>query len=178
MSVNAPAVDEAVDVMTAGDVSAPVFVDATGRRGRRIRFFFHLSGVAALVYAVLVLVAAFLFTGPLDLLSFPAPAQSASATTPAKQHTPAPGQPGKRATGTGSARSSAAPGAAGASVKPSGSVSTAPSPEATTSAPPSASPSATPVTPVTSAAATATPQPSAPQSSAPGATVVVVVGPA
>ncbi|MFF5230199.1 hypothetical protein [Dactylosporangium sp. NPDC000521] len=182
VSVKAPAVGAAVDVAAAGDVSAPVFVDSTGRRGRRIRFFFHLGGVAALAYAVLVLVAALLITGPLDLLSFPAPGPSPSATTPAKKNPPAPGQPGsigKRTTGAGSTRSSLTPSAASAPAGPSGSVTTTPTPEAASAAP-SASPSTAPTRPSASTTPTAstTPEPSASQNAAPGVTVVVVVGPA
>jgi hypothetical protein len=171
--VRAPAAGEAADVtVAAGEASAPVFVDSTGRRGRRIRFVFHLAGGAASVYAVLVVVAALLFTGPLDLLSLPAPGQTASAPAPARQNVPTPGQAGKRTTGL-PGRSSPTPVAASASAEPSGSATAAPSPEATASAAPSASPSSPPAEPSPSAAPAAPPQ-----SSAPAVTVVVVVGPA
>ncbi|WP_327004586.1 hypothetical protein OHA72_57790 [Dactylosporangium sp. NBC_01737] len=175
MSVRAPAAGEADDitVAAAGEASAPVFVDTTGRRGRRIRFVFHLAGGAASVYAVLVVIAALLFTGPLDLLSLPAPGQTASAPAPARQNTPTPVQAGKRTTGGLPGRGSPTPVAPSASAGPSGSATGEPTPEATTSVAPLASPSIPPAEPSPSATPAATQQ-----SSAPAVTVLVVVGPA
>ncbi|MDG6105883.1 hypothetical protein [Dactylosporangium aurantiacum] len=144
-----------------------------------------MSGAAAVAYAVLVMIAALFVTGPLDLLSLPAPGQSASGAVPAGQRTPVPvlpGGTGKRAGGGPSVRSSPAPGAASPSVRPSGTVTAAPSPGPATPAP-SAAPSAGP-SPGLSAGptATGTPDPTAPPSdpptSVPGVTVLVIVGPA
>jgi len=64
--------DEATEVIASDDLSSPVFVDATGRRGKRIRIAFGVLGAATLVYGALV--ATSLAGGPLkpqQLLPFP-----------------------------------------------------------------------------------------------------------
>jgi hypothetical protein len=64
--------DEATEVLASDDLSSPVFVDATGRRGKRIRIVFGVLGAATLVYGALV--ATSLAGGPLkpqQLLPFP-----------------------------------------------------------------------------------------------------------
>jgi hypothetical protein len=72
VSVVTPSEDEATQVIAVVDQSSPVFVDASGRRGRRIRIVFSVLGAATLVYGALV--AASLVGGPLkpqQLLPFP-----------------------------------------------------------------------------------------------------------
>jgi hypothetical protein len=64
--------DEATEVLASDDLSSPVFVDASGRRGKRIRIVFGVLGAATLVYGALV--ATSLAGGPLkpqQLLPFP-----------------------------------------------------------------------------------------------------------
>src|SRR4051812_50192021 len=64
--------DEATEVLASADLSSPVFVDASGRRGKRIRIVFGVLGAATLVYGALV--ATSLAGGPLkpeQLLPFP-----------------------------------------------------------------------------------------------------------
>jgi hypothetical protein len=72
VSVETPSVDEATDIIAKDDLSSPVFVDASGRRGKRIRIVFGALGAATLVYGALV--ATSLAGGPLkpqQLLPFP-----------------------------------------------------------------------------------------------------------
>ncbi|MEV6927125.1 hypothetical protein AB0M46_21845 [Dactylosporangium sp. NPDC051485] len=72
MSVETPSAEDSTDVIAMGDLSSPVFVDATGRRGKRIRVIFGVLGAATLVYGALV--ATSLAGGPLEpqqLLPFP-----------------------------------------------------------------------------------------------------------
>jgi hypothetical protein len=169
VSVEAPPVDEANGIIAAGDRSAPVFVDTTGRRGRRIRFVFNVVGAAALTYTALVAVS--LVGGPLDpqqLLPLPEPAQPPSVTAPGRKNTPSANRSsstGKRPAGGRPARSRAAPGASVA--VPSGSATAATTP-ATTPAPPAEATSAAPSASL-SPAPTETRQPTALPSTEPPA---------
>ncbi|WP_432986569.1 hypothetical protein [Dactylosporangium sp. CA-233914] len=72
MPVETPSVDDATDVIVVGDLSSPVFVDASGRRRKRIRIVFGVLGAATLIYGALV--ATSLAGGPLkpqQLVPFP-----------------------------------------------------------------------------------------------------------
>ncbi|WP_238006574.1 hypothetical protein KZZ52_47095 [Dactylosporangium sp. AC04546] len=164
MSVVVPRVDRATIVTAAGDdAGTPVFVDTTGRRGRRIRLLCNVVGAAVLTYAVLVPAAVLLVGGSLQPYRLlPEPARSASAApgpvpTPAASAANRPAGTGKRTAGARPAGSSPAPGASPTvSAQPTGSASATPSrspepsgtprPSVTPSTAPSASPSASPST--------------------------------
>jgi hypothetical protein len=71
---------------TLGSEAAPIFVDATGRRGRRVRWLAYGLGAVALTYTALVGVS--LAGGPVSpeaLLPFPDLVKPAAKETPAKK---------------------------------------------------------------------------------------------
>jgi hypothetical protein len=163
VSLESPSRDDVTDVIAVVDQSSPVFVDASGRRGRRIRIVFSMLGAATLVYGALV--ATSLVGGPLEpqqLLPFPDLVNNLPVLDP-QPTAPKPGAkntPGENRPVVSSARkiNSAGPSAAPvASGEPT--ATTAPAVEATSAAPtPSADPTKSP---------TATPRPSTTQPATP-----------
>jgi hypothetical protein len=171
-------VDEATDVIAVSDLSSPVFVDASGRRGRRIRIVFSVLGAATLVYGALV--ATSLAGGPLkpqqlvpfpDLVNnLPVLDQQQPAAQPGAKNTPAAKSTAgtaKKITTTGKpAQSGVVPVPSASAPAPGG-----PGPDTTTTppveatdAPPTTQPSATPTTrptptPTRTAEPTSTPTP-------------------
>jgi hypothetical protein len=157
VSVETP-VDEITHIIAADDQSLPVFVDASGRRGKRIRVVFGALGAVTLVYGALVAMS--LIGGPLkpqQLLPFPELVNNlpmlepqTPATKPGAKNTPAVNKPAvtsaKRLTNAGPAQSGAA-----AAPSATGDVPGAPAPTTAT----------TPPVEGTGAAPTAQPSPSA-----------------
>ncbi|MFG2036719.1 hypothetical protein [Dactylosporangium sp. NPDC048998] len=160
MPLETRSMDDDTDIIAVGDLSSPVFVDASGRRGKRIRVVFGLLGAATLVYGALV--ATSLAGGPLkpqQLLPFPDLANNLPvlepqppASKPGAKNTPVANRPPsstakKIADGKPVPSASARPGGAGVPGTPEATATTAPSAVPTSSAPepqPSADPTRTP----------------------------------
>ncbi|MGI5244811.1 hypothetical protein [Dactylosporangium sp. CA-139066] len=183
MPVETPFVDEATDVIAVVDSSSPVFVDASGRRGRRIRVVFGMLGAATLVYGALV--ATSLAGGPLkpqQLLPFPDLANNLPVLDP--QPTPKPGAKNtptaNRPAGSGAKKinnGATSPSASASSVPV---ATTTPAAEASSAAPhPSTSASKPPETPQPSAqpSGSATPGPTKSPGNTEGTTGTALPGP-
>ncbi|MER7003995.1 hypothetical protein ABT297_13245 [Dactylosporangium sp. NPDC000555] len=160
MPLEARSMDDDTDIIAVGDVSSPVFVDASGRRGKRIRVAFGVLGAATLVYGALV--ATSLAGGPLkpqQLLPFPDLVNNLPVLDPqppvpqpGAKNTPVANRPlnstaKKIVKGQPVPSASLPPGAAGVLGTPEAIATTAPSADATSAAPepqPSADPTRTP----------------------------------